>query len=474
MSFFCNDYFGWEQYKLTGKWRATVTSVRTKHLLCSLVSPISFSPQGLCFHPTLLPRLELLPGGSWKRIAWFCPSWGRNEVTFVLSTIQPPKSASAGWAVGGGGGSLRWTGGRHWEALGGRSGGCRLGDAQDSRERRHAVISAQRIPILQLSGVLVRFPLFAFTLRNDFYEATPQGTGEGNREHGKGWGDRKQTHLPGGERRERALGDRFPRISSERENLKHPTSFQESQQSSPRAKDLIAGEEKGNKSSLGTVWEAVSWVSTCGLTVTQTHLPVVLYQEIWRTGSKQCWPRWAPLADVNLERVQPPAAFQMDVMWAILCKITGFELKWGTKFSEEISGVFLQHMAVLFCNQTPLFGIFAELLYSLLHPLMVHCCGSDADGESGFTAGRTPRPLASLQHKEVSKGWLFGLSSEYLVLVLRLPSGAVSHTQRCLPTFPGALGVHIGHLVPCHWGSCWAPTQAVGWDCTALKPINKE
>lgn len=91
-------------------------------------------------------------------------------------------------------------------------------------------------------------------------------------------------------------------------------------------------------------------------------------------------------------------------------------------------------MAVLFSNQTPLFGIFAELLYSLLHPLMVHCCGSDADGESGFTAGRTPRPLASLQHKEVSKGWLFGLSSEYLVLVLRLPSGAVSHRGVCQPS----------------------------------------
>lgn len=44
------------------------------------------------------------------------------------------------------------------------------------------------------------------------------------------------------------------------------------------------------------------------------HLLVVLSQEIWRTGSKQCWPCWARLADVNLGRVQPPAAFQMDVM----------------------------------------------------------------------------------------------------------------------------------------------------------------
>lgn len=118
------------------------------------------------------------------------------------------------------------------------------------------------------------------------------------------------------------------------------SSFQESQQSSLRPKDLIAVEKKGNKSSLGTVWEAMSWVSTCGLTVTQTHLLVVLSQEIWRTGSKQCWPCWAPLADVNLERIQPPAAFQMDVMWAILCKISGFELKQVSNVSEEVS-VFL-------------------------------------------------------------------------------------------------------------------------------------
>lgn len=109
-------------------------------------------------------------------------------------------------------------------ASGGRSGGCRLGDAQGSRERRHAVILAQRSPVLQVSGVLVRFPLFPFALRNDLYEATPQSTGEGNRGHGKGWGDGKQIHLPGGERKERALGDSHPQISSERENLKHPTS----------------------------------------------------------------------------------------------------------------------------------------------------------------------------------------------------------------------------------------------------------
>lgn len=115
---------------------------------------------------------------------------------------------------GGGGGSLRWTGGRYWEALGGRSGGYRLGDARGSRKRRHAVTLAQGTPILQISGVLVRFPLYPFALRNNFYEATPQGIGEGNREHGKGWGDGKQTHLPGGERRKRALGGRFPQISS--------------------------------------------------------------------------------------------------------------------------------------------------------------------------------------------------------------------------------------------------------------------
>lgn len=103
-------------------------------------------------------------------------------------------------------------------------------------------------------------------------------------------------------------------------------------------------------------------------------------------------------------------------------------------------------MAALFCNQSSLFGISAELLYFLLHPLMVHCCGSGADGEDGFKAGRTPQPLTSLQHK----GCLFGLSSECLVLALRLPSGAVSHTQRGFLAFPGALGVHIGHLVPHH------------------------
>lgn len=165
MPFFCNDYFGWEQYKLTGKWIATVTSVRTKYLLCSPVSPISFSPRGLCFHPTLLLGLELVPGGSWvfwtnhitycKRIAWFCPLWGRNKATLVLFTmlvcisgeLQTPKSPSPRWAVGGGGDSLRWTGGRYWEASGGRSGGCRLGDTQGSRERRHAVVLGQGSPV---------------------------------------------------------------------------------------------------------------------------------------------------------------------------------------------------------------------------------------------------------------------------------------------------------------------------------------
>lgn len=188
-------------------------------------------------------------------------------------------------------GRRRWIEGRCWEALGGRSGGCRFGDAQGSRERRHAVILAQGIPILQVSGVLVRFALFPFILRNNFCEATPQGMGEGNKEHGKGWEDGKQTHLPGGERRERALGDRFPQISSGKtwgsQLLK--SCFGKSQWSAPRAKDLIAVEGK-NKSSLGTVWEAMSWVSTCRLTVTQTHIPVVLSQEIWRTVSKHCWP----------------------------------------------------------------------------------------------------------------------------------------------------------------------------------------
>lgn len=61
-------------------------------------------------------------------------------------------------------------------------------------------------------------------------------------------------------------------------------------------------------------------------------------------------------------------------------------------------------MAVLFRNQTSLFGIFAELLYFLLHLFMVHCCGSDADGEAGFTPGRTSQPMRSLQREEVSKG----------------------------------------------------------------------
>lgn len=59
---------------------------------------------------------------------------------------------------------------------------------------------------------------------------------------------------------------------------------------------------------------------------------------------------------------------------------------------------------LLFCNQTSLSGIFAELLCFLLHPFVVHGCGSDADGEAGFTPGRTSQPMTSLQHKEVSKG----------------------------------------------------------------------
>ena len=42
----------------------------------------------------------------------------------------------------------------------------------------------------------------------------------------------------------------------------------------------------------------------------------------------------------------------------------------------------LQYTFVLFCNQTSLLGIFAELLYFLLHPFVVGCCGSccDVDG----------------------------------------------------------------------------------------------
>lgn len=38
---------------------------------------------------------------------------------------------------------------------------------------------------------------------------------------------------------------------------------------------------------------------------------------------------------------------------------------------------------------------------------MLHCHGSGADSEAGFTPGRTPQPMTSLQHKEVTKGWLF-------------------------------------------------------------------
>jgi len=38
--------------------------------------------------------------------------------------------------------------------------------------------------------------------------------------------------------------------------------------------------------------------------------------------------------------------------------------------------------------------------------------------EAGFTPGRTSQPIRALQHEEVSKVWLSGLSSMYLVLVL--------------------------------------------------------
>lgn len=65
--------------------------------------------------------------------------------------------------------------------------------------------------------------------------------------------------------------------------------------------------------------------------------------------------------------------------------------------------VLLQHIFVLFCNQTSWFGIFAELLNFLLHPFTVRCCGSDVDAEAGFTPGRTSQPTTALQHEEVSK-----------------------------------------------------------------------
>lgn len=65
--------------------------------------------------------------------------------------------------------------------------------------------------------------------------------------------------------------------------------------------------------------------------------------------------------------------------------------------------VLLQHAFVLLCKPTSLFGVFAELLYFLLHPFAVHCCRSDVNAEAGFTPGRTSQPATALQHKEVSK-----------------------------------------------------------------------
>lgn len=166
---------------------------------------------------------------------------------------------------------------------------------------------------------------------------------------------------------------------------------------------------------------------------TELHLLVVFLwgnlKDWFSSNALLGWPWWAHMDDLNLGRIQPPAAFQMGVMWAILCKTGGFDLKRGANVFEEISVCsFIAKVTtfVLFCNQTSWFGIFSKLLYFLLHPFTVHCCRSNADAEAGFTSGRTSQPTTALQHEEVSKVWLSGLSGRHLVLVLRLRSGAVS------------------------------------------------
>lgn len=91
-----------------------------------------FPSRSLCFHPTSLPRLEPVPEGScvswtnhithWRRIARFCPSWGRNKVTLVLPTIlvctsgklQPGSKVSTTEMSCG---RRRRTGERYWEVL---------------------------------------------------------------------------------------------------------------------------------------------------------------------------------------------------------------------------------------------------------------------------------------------------------------------------------------------------------------------
>lgn len=96
-------------------------------------------------------------------------------------------------------------------------GGCRLGDAQGSRERRSAVILAQEDP--NLAGLWGFGEIFftSICFKEQFpWKAFPPG--HWGREQGAwaragGCGMEKQTHLPGGERRKRALGHGFLQIS---------------------------------------------------------------------------------------------------------------------------------------------------------------------------------------------------------------------------------------------------------------------
>lgn len=172
--------------------------------------------------------------------------------------------------------------------------------------------------------------------------------------------------------------------------------------------------------------------------------------------------------DLNLGRTQPPAAFQMGVMWAVLCRTGGFDLKWGTNVFEEISVCsFTARICVALQTNLLVWGFCRVALFSaspICSTLLWKGC---------WCWSRFHTRQNALQHKEVSKVWLSGLSSKYLVLALRLCSGAqfpeaFANLSRCFGCPAQALRTRSlrvllsrdGRLQPRLWagsctGQCW-------------------
>lgn len=153
-------------------------------------------------------------------------------------------------------------------------------------------------------------------------------------------------------------------------------------------------------------------------------------------------------------------AIGLTVMGTILRKTGGFDLKWGSSAFDEMALCFYSTFVFLQPN-LPAWD-FAELLCFPLPPFVVRCCGSWA--EAGLAPGRTSAHVPAVHG--VSNIWLCALPSKSLVLVPSLHSGALF--QRCLQTFPGALGAWNVHLTltaeaATQAGSCPGEPQTQGW-----------